>query len=231
MPSAWWCVRAPAALSTGWEARCLLSPVLSQQGSCSWPKHAMSGRPVEAAELFLGSWCGTPGVWHPLGSGALQPRALTGLGALVPVCAQAAALQLGASLWLRDLPRMSCSAGAWLAHPLKRRKILLSAHSARSMKPQSIQQQPSVVCCPQPPAASMPARTGRSPPLDITSTSPGPRQSSRIRLSWQCHFGSILHWGAKDGCGGCGLTPIPLRRELRLPLQPTKPHVIRAGKV
>lgn len=35
MPLAWQCVRAPAVLSTGWEALCLLSPVLSQQGGCS----------------------------------------------------------------------------------------------------------------------------------------------------------------------------------------------------
>lgn len=59
--------------------------------------------------------------------------------------------QLGASpAWLRDLPRSSsrgaAQRGGRLARPLKRQQILLSAHSSRSVKSQSIHQQLSVVC-------------------------------------------------------------------------------------
>lgn len=52
--------------------------------------------------------------------------------------------------WLRDRPRSSSRGaaqhGGRLARPLKRQQILLSAHSSRSVKSQSIHQQLSVVC-------------------------------------------------------------------------------------
>lgn len=122
--------------------------------------------------------------------GAHQPCVRAGPGSLVPICTQAAALQLGASLqpqhrpggtgssW-RLLPRAPCSTGAWLTRPLKRQKIPLSAHSSRSVNPQSVQQQPSVVCCLQPRAASAPTHTGRSPGrrrrrVGITFAAPAP---------------------------------------------------------
>lgn len=95
---------------------------------------------------------------------AHQPCALAGLGPRFtstqgdpthtprgPRHTPASPLQLGASpAWQRDLPRSSsrgaAQRGGRLARPLKRQQILLSAHSSRSVKSQSIHQQLSVVC-------------------------------------------------------------------------------------
>lgn len=146
-------------------------------------------------------------------------------------------------IFLAALPRAPHSAGAWLERPLKRRKILLSAHSSHSVKPQSIQQQSSVVCCLQPGAASAPTHAGSSlsPGMGITFPSPdpctspphNPCQSSAIQLSPQYPVqlpavGCRGHAGKQ--CRGLCADPL-LRGEPRLLLQPANPHVIKAGKV
>lgn len=104
-----------------------------------------------------------PGLHPRRGTPRTHPRGLQHTPASPP--------QLGASpLRLWDLPRSSSRGAAQrrgrLARPLKRQQILLSAHSSRSVKSQSVHQQLSVVCRLQPRAASAPVRAGwvsRSP--------------------------------------------------------------------
>lgn len=239
MPSVGRCVRALAAVRMKRKARCLLSCLLLQQSSCSWRKRAVAGRLAEAAELSLGSWHGVAGVWHPPTSPrsqqheapwcrrcppALCPRSTRGSGPHLQ--AGGAALQLGASLRpqhrpggmgssRRLLPRAPCSAGAWLTRPLKRQKILLSAHSSRSVNPQSVQQQPSVVCCLQPHAASAPTRTGRSPGrrrrrVGITFAAPAPRSvpelggTARSAMPFAASSGGVPRRCREAGWGAVG---------------------------
>lgn len=260
MPSVWRCVRALAFRSMKWKARCLLSHFVfaAEQLFLAKTRLRRGGR-RRRLNFPLAPGVALPGfgiLSLPLGSssdkprGARQPCALEGLGSPVPICTQADSLQLGASLrllvlagrcgiFLAALPRVPYSAEAWLARPLKRRKILLSAHFSRSVKSQSIQQQPSVVCCLQPCAASAPTHVARSLGHQGWASPSHPliRATTQGYSSLRNTICSIQQWGAKDGCagkrgGGLWADPPPsLCGELRLPLQPAKPHIIRAGKV
>lgn len=120
----------------------------------------------------------------------------------VPICPQVAAVRLGASPWLRHrpggagssrwlFPRVPHSARAQLARPLKRWKILLSAHSSPSVKLQSIQQQSSVVWLPAAPQclrSHLHGKVSRSPWMDITFRTPDLCHSCGIQLSPQSHL-------------------------------------------
>lgn len=104
------------------------------------------------------------------------------------------------------LPRAPHSTEARLARPLKGWKILLSAYSSRSVTPQSIQQQPSVVCRLQPHVASAPTRTGRSPSHHGQASPSHPWSPTHARArghSSPCNaICSIQRRGAKVGCAG-----------------------------
>lgn len=202
MPSAWRRARALAvasvkgrALGVLWQlfvAQITTSGGLVEAGALRFAPGAAS--PAFHVPLQLRNGSGKPrGAGLAAQHRAQQPRALEGLGPWstptqgdpthTPRGLQhtpASPPQLGASpLRLWDLPRSSSRGAAQrrgrLARPLKRQQILLSAHSSRSVKSQSVHQQLSVVCRLQPRAASAPVRAGgvsRSPRMRPSRSQP-----------------------------------------------------------